>query len=72
MLVSCSYFAIVLSERQLGLMGWFHSIVAWPDARNTATVRELRERAEGVEFKTPTGSVEGEEGVRALTGLPFR
>lgn len=34
-------------------------------------MRELRERAKGVAFKTPDGIVEGEEGVRALTGLPF-
>lgn len=50
----------------------FWILVAWPDTRNTATVRELKEKVKGVQFKTPEGMIEGEEGVRALTGLPFR
>lgn len=45
--------------------------VAWPDARNASTVRALRQKAKGVPFETPLGVVEGEEGVRAMTGLPF-
>lgn len=46
--------------------------VAWPDARNAAVVRGLREKAEDVGFTTPEGEVKGEDGVRNLTGLPFR
>ncbi|KAM0753824.1 glycerol kinase [Meredithblackwellia eburnea MCA 4105] len=48
-----------------------YNAIAWPDARNTATVRQLRARAEKVKFTTPTGVIEGEEGVKAITGLPF-
>lgn len=51
---------------------YYWALVAWPDTRNTATVRELKEKVKGVQFKTPEGMIEGEEGVRALTGLPFR
>lgn len=48
------------------------SIVAWPDARNAATVRGLKEKAEKTMFTTPEGELQGEEGVQAITGLPFR
>lgn len=46
--------------------------VAWPDARNAATVRKLKEKAEKTMFTTPDGKLQGEEGVQAVTGLPFR
>lgn len=46
--------------------------VAWPDARNAATVRKLKEKAEKTMFTTPEGKLQGEEGVQAVTGLPFR
>ncbi|KAK4703859.1 glycerol kinase, partial [Phenoliferia sp. Uapishka_3] len=45
--------------------------VAWPDTRNTATVRALRERAANVKFETPSGIMGGEEAVKTITGLPF-
>jgi hypothetical protein len=49
----------------------FSRPVAWPDARNASTVRQLRAKAETRTFHTPDGDVVGEEGVRRLTGLPF-
>ncbi|KAI5478016.1 glycerol kinase [Pseudohyphozyma bogoriensis] len=48
-----------------------YNAVAWPDARNTAKVRELREKAKEISFDTPDGPLEGEKGVQAITGLPF-
>lgn len=45
--------------------------VAWPDTRNAAVVRALRTKAESVKFTTTQGEVAGEDGVRAITGLPF-
>ncbi|ORY88591.1 glycerol kinase [Leucosporidium creatinivorum] len=45
--------------------------IAWPDARNAATVRALKEKAEKTMFTTPDGQLQGEEGVQAITGLPF-
>lgn len=48
-----------------------YNAVAWPDARNRLTVEALRLKSEGVLFDTPDGPTRGEDGVRALTGLPF-
>ncbi|SCV67325.1 BQ2448_5971 [Microbotryum intermedium] len=48
-----------------------HNAVAWPDARNAATVRALKERAASVTFNTPEGDMKGEDAVRVITGLPF-
>lgn len=70
---NASEFRLPLDPRFLVSNSFFlFSIVVWADARNTSTVRDLREKAKGIKFKTPTGLVEGEEGVRAITGLPFR
>ncbi|SCZ96498.1 BZ3500_MvSof-1268-A1-R1_Chr8-2g10237 [Microbotryum saponariae] len=49
-----------------------HNAIAWPDARNAATVRALKERAASVTFNTPDGDMKGEDAVRVITGLPFR
>ncbi|KDE06233.1 hypothetical protein MVLG_03392 [Microbotryum lychnidis-dioicae p1A1 Lamole] len=48
-----------------------HNAIAWPDARNAATVRALKERAASVTFNTPDGDMKGEDAVRVITGLPF-
>ncbi|KAK4056167.1 Glycerol kinase [Microbotryomycetes sp. JL221] len=45
--------------------------IAWPDARNRALVRQLKEKAEKQVFKTSEGDLQGEDGVRVITGLPF-
>lgn len=48
-----------------------YNAIAWPDTRNAAVVRALRTKAESVKFTTTQGEVAGEDGVRAITGLPF-
>ncbi|KAM0787052.1 hypothetical protein ACM66B_006316 [Microbotryomycetes sp. NB124-2] len=59
----------VLWDRQTGRP--LCNAVAWPDARNRTLVRQLKEKAEKQVFKTPDGELQGEDGVRAITGLPF-
>lgn len=49
-----------------------YNAVVWPDVRNIHTVRELQKKAENYEFRTANGVMVGEEGIRALTGLPIR
>lgn len=49
-----------------------YNAIAWPDARNAATVRKLRARSEHHKWKMNNNVMHGEEGLRALTGLPFR
>jgi hypothetical protein len=46
--------------------------VVWPDTRNAAIVRDLREKAKMSPFSTPGGVLAGEEGIQALTGLPLK
>ena len=48
-----------------------YNAVVWPDSRNRDTVTDLRDKAEHWTFTTPGGQCRGEDGVRALTGLPF-
>ncbi|GAA6013092.1 hypothetical protein JCM10207_006169 [Rhodosporidiobolus poonsookiae] len=48
-----------------------YNAIAWPDARNTPNVREIRAKAETRTFHTPDGEIVGEEGIRRLTGLPL-
>jgi glycerol kinase len=44
--------------------------IAWPDTRNTHTVRQLQHKAQTYPFKTPS-SLSGEAAIKELTGLPI-
>ncbi len=49
-----------------------YNALVWPDTRNAAIVRDLREKAKMYPFSTPGGVLAGEEGIQALTGLPLK
>lgn len=59
----------VVWDRQTGKP--LTNAIVWPDARNSSTVKELKEKALNIEFRTANGVMVGEEGIRALTGLPI-
>lgn len=61
----------ILWDRQTGKP--LYNAIAWPDGRTSGIVDDLRERSKDFKFRTPSGKeVSGEEGLRELTGLPFR